>query len=74
MKKKRTNQNTNYPFSNEMKQVKYEFKKMIDEMPDEEFAIFMLHFIEWLEELEELEYDDIEDYDEEFEESEDLPF
>lgn len=68
MKKKSTNKNSNYPFFNEMKQVKYEFKKMIDEMPDEEFAIFMLHFIEWLEELEGEEFDD---YDEEFE---DLPF
>lgn len=68
MKKKNTNKNSNYPFFNEMKQVKYEFKKMVDEMPDEEFAIFMLHFIEWLEELEGEEFDD---YDEEIE---DLPF
>lgn len=74
MKNKNTNKDSKYPFSNEMKQAKYEFKKMIDTMPDEEFAIFMLHFIEWLEELEELEDDDFEDYDEESEELENLPF
>lgn len=74
MKNKNTNKNSKYPFSNEMKQVKYEFKEMIDTMPDEEFAILMLHFIEWLEELEELEDDDFEAYDEKFEQLEDLPF
>lgn len=74
MKNKSTNKNSKYPFSNEMKQIKYEFKKMIDTMPDEEFAIFMLHFIEWIEGLEEFEDEDFEDYDEEFEELEDLPF
>lgn len=71
MKKKSTNQNSNYPFSNEIKQVKYEFKKMVDEMPDEEFVIFMLHFIECLEEFED---DDFDDCDNNFEEIEGLPF
>ena len=36
-KKRNTNKNNNFPFSNEIKQMKEEFKKMIDEMPDEDF-------------------------------------
>lgn len=74
MKNKNTNKNSKFPFSNEMKQAKYEFKRMIDTMPDEEFAIFMLNFIEWVEDLDEFADADFVDYNEDVDELEDLPF
>lgn len=42
-KNKRNNKSTS-PFSNEVKFLKFEFKKMVDEMPDDEF-IEMVHFL-----------------------------
>lgn len=38
---KNNNNNKNLPFANEIKQMKDEFKKMIDSMPDEEFLDFI---------------------------------
>ena len=46
------------PFANEVKKIKYDFKKMIDEMPDEDF-LDMLFFL--------MESGYEEDFDEEFE-------
>lgn len=42
--KKSKNKTPKAPFSNEIKLLKFEFKKMIDEMPDDEF-IDMVHFL-----------------------------
>lgn len=42
-------QNTNHPFANKAKQAKFAFKKIIDEMSDEEFVMSDLLFIEFLE-------------------------
>ena len=41
MSKKKHNNKMNYPFSNEIKQLKEEYKKMIDAMPDNEFIEYM---------------------------------
>lgn len=65
-KKKSSNK---FPFANEIKELKYGFKKVIDDMPDEEFIDFMLLFMDFVEEftddeLEEWEYDDSEEYEE----------
>lgn len=38
--KRKNKQNINIPYSNEVKKAKEEFKKMIDEMSDEEFIDF----------------------------------
>lgn len=43
-KSKNNNKNSTPPFSNEVKFLKFEFKKMIDEMPDDEF-IDMIYFL-----------------------------
>lgn len=62
MKKKRTNKPDNiYPFSNEIKRSKYEFKKMIDEMPDEEFVDFMLLFFDFVDNFEDEDFEYFED-------------
>ena len=50
--------NNNYPFANEVKRMKNNFKKMIDSMPDDDF----LDFIEYINAC--VEMSD-EDYDEE---------
>ena len=41
MSKKKSDKKMNYPFSNEIKQLKEEYKKMIDAMPDDEFIAYM---------------------------------
>lgn len=80
MKKNSKNKNANYPFASEIKQAKYEFKKMIDEMSDEEFIDFNMLFFEFLDDVgylddEEFEYDDYDkDVYDTLEECEDLPF
>ncbi len=72
MKKSSKNKSSNnFPFANEIKESKYEFKKMIDEMPDEEFIDFILLFMDFVDRLN--EFDDYEDYDEQ-DEYEELPF
>lgn len=38
--------NTNFPFANEVKRAKNDFKKMIDEMPDEDFVAMILFLME----------------------------
>ena len=45
MSKKRNNKKNNFPFSNEIKQMKEEFKRMIDEMPDEDFIDLVSFFM-----------------------------
>jgi len=57
MSKKKHNKKMNYPFSNEIKQLKEEYKKMIDAMPDDEFVEYM-YFIS---SMEEISYDDYEE-------------
>ncbi len=50
MKKNSNNKNSNkLPFENETKQAKYEFIKMIESMPDDEFEIFIVLFFDFLE-------------------------
>lgn len=41
MSNKKNNNKKNIPFANEIKQMKNEFKNMIDSMPDEEFLDFV---------------------------------
>ncbi len=75
MKKNINKKSSNcFPFANEIKQSKHEFKKMIDEMPDEEFINFMLLFMDFIDDLN--EFDDYENYDEydEQDKYEELPF
>lgn len=85
-KKHSNKRKNNFPFANEIKEARYGFKKMIDEMPDEEFMEFILLFLDFVDmfdnednNLDEfLEEDYLEDYDddeyiEEYED-EDLPF
>ena len=67
MSKKKHNNKMNYPFSNEIKQLKEEYKKMIDAMPDNEFIEYM-HFISGIEEM------TVTDYEEMWDDDEDLPF
>ena len=53
MSKKKNNKKSNkvnYPFSNEIKQLKEEYKRMIDAMPDDEFVEYM-YFISSMEEM-----------------------
>ncbi len=72
MKKNSNKESGNcFPFANEIKQSKHEFKKMIDEMPNEEFINFMLLFMDFVDDLN--EFDDYENYDER-DEYEELPF
>lgn len=54
------------PFSDGIKKIKYDFKKMIDEMPDEDF-LNMMHFLMDFEEEFYDDFDDEEYVDEEFE-------
>ena len=85
-KKHSNKRKNNFPFANEIKEARYGFKKMIDEMPDEEFMEFLMLFLDFVDILndEEDEYDefwgedDFDDYDDceyidEYED-EDLPF
>ena len=67
--KKNSNNKYNNPFSNEIKQSKHAFTKMIDKMSDEEFVHFMLMFMDFVEDLADFEDESFEDDDCEF-----LPF
>lgn len=58
MSKKKHNNKMNYPFSNEIKQLKEEYKKMIDQMPDDEFIEYM-YFISNMEEISEDDYEEM---------------
>lgn len=56
------NNNNNFPFANGIKKLKDEFKKMVDEMPDEEFidmVSFLMHSTD--------DFEDEWDMDEEWE-------
>ena len=61
-KKKHTNK-INYPFSNEIKQLKEEYKKMIDAMSDSEFLEYM-YFISSMDEISDNDYEEMWDDDE----------
>lgn len=58
MSKKKHNNKMNYPFSNEIKQLKEEYKKMIDQMPDDEFIEYM-YFISSMGEISEDTYEEM---------------
>ena len=60
MSKKKRNNKNNFPFSNEVKQIKDEFKRMIDTMSDDDF-IAMISILM-------LDYGDFEDEDWTFDE------
>ena len=58
MSKKKHNNKMNYPFSNEIKQLKEEYKKMIDAMPDNEFIEYM-YFISSMEKMTDIDYEEM---------------
>jgi len=60
MSKKKNNNKNNYPFSNEIKQIKEDFKRAIDDMPDEDFIDMMYSLM--------LDYGDFENEDWNFDE------
>ena len=60
MSKKKNNNKNNYPFSNEIKQIKEAFKRAIDDMPDEDFIDMMYSLM--------LDYGDFENEDWNFDE------
>ena len=72
--KKKYKKNTNFPCPDEIKIARKEFKKMIDEMPDEEFVTFSCLFVEFMDSLDEnldeedWDYDDYEEWEDEAEE------
>ena len=66
MSKKKHNKKMNYPFSNEIKQLKEEYKKMIDAMPDDEFVEYM-YFISGMEEISDDDYEEMWAEDEDWE-------
>ncbi len=85
MKNKNGKRDSNkFPFSNVIKQVKYEFIKFIESMPDDEFQEFILLFSCFLENMDDLENEDefVFEYeveheyesDDAFDDDEDLPF
>lgn len=55
MSKKKLNNKNNFPFSNEVKQIKNEFKTMIDTMSDDDFMSMISLLM--------LDYGDFEDED-----------
>ena len=60
------NSKNNFPFANGIKKLKDEFKKMVDEMPDEEFidmVAFLMHSDDAFED-DEWAFDEEYDYDE----------
>lgn len=61
--KRTKNQNNNFPFSNEIKKAKDEFKKMIDEMTDEEFLDFSFFMMQFTDDLEDEFWDDDEGWE-----------
>ena len=58
MSKKKSDKKMNYPFSNEIKQLKEEYKKMIDAMPDDEFIAYM-SFISGMNDMCEDDYEEM---------------
>ncbi len=75
MKKNNKNEPTNnYPFANEIKHAKHEFKKMIDQMSDEEFIDFNMLFFEFLDDVGYLDDDYDEDFYDDIDECAELPF
>lgn len=58
MSRKKHNKKMNYPFSNEIKQLKEEYKQMIDAMPDDEFVEYM-YFISSMEEISDDDYEEM---------------
>lgn len=48
----------NYPFSNEIKQLKEEYKRTIDAMSDDEFVEYM-YFISSMEEISDEDYEEM---------------
>lgn len=66
MSKKKHNNKMNYPFSNDIKQLKEEYKKMIDTMPDDEFIEYM-YFISSMEEMTDTDYEEMWAEDEDWE-------
>lgn len=66
MSKKKHNNKMNYPFSNDIKQLKEEYKKMIDTMPDDEFIEYM-YFISSMEEMTDTDYEEMWAEDEDLE-------
>ena len=70
---KRKKKNNNYPYANEVKRAKDDFKRMIDDMSDYEFTVFSIRLTEFFQMLEdklEEEFDDEGFYEDEFWESE----
>lgn len=64
---KRNKNNNNFPFSNEIKQMKDSFKRLIDDMPDEEF-IDMISFLMYsMEEFEDEDWTFDEDWEDDAE-------
>lgn len=61
--KRTKNQNNNFPFANEIKKAKDEFKKMIDEMTDEEFLDFSFFMMQFTDDLEDEFWDDDEGWE-----------
>ena len=57
-KKNNKNQSNNFPFSNEIKKAKDEFKRMIDEMSDEEFMDFTFMLMLYSEDFEADEFEE----------------
>ena len=85
MKNKNSKRSSNkIPFSNETKQIKYEFIKFIESMTDNEFLDFIILFSCFVEYMDNLENEDeygfeyeIEheyEFDDAFDDDEDLPF
>ena len=52
MSNKRKNNKNSFPYSNELKRAREEFKKMIDEMSDEEFLDFSFLLMQFTEDFE----------------------
>ncbi len=65
-KKNIKNNTSKFPFSDEVKQLKAEFKKMIDEMDDEEFLDFSFALMDLSMDFDDEEWDDDEFDDEDF--------
>lgn len=76
MKKNSNNDSRKFPFADETKEAKYHFKKMIDEMPDEEFMLFVLHFLDYIQDFDDFYDGDYADDFDPFDDDnlEELPF
>ena len=75
MKNKNSKRNSSkIPFSNVTKQIKYEFIKFIESMPDNEFQDFIILFSDFVECIDNFESEDEYGFEYEFDDEEDLPF